>query len=231
MCKCHPDPFFFQSHHLLPTPLIDDRCVKIWRSSCKNFLCYAAVYLTSNLGSHRGQVADMHQPLGKFKFIWMIAMQATHVHLRYVSSLTCIIHDHVKCEIAWPQALTHSVHNFTINFFGCDSVDNWTLSITHKVSWEIQPAHHIHQPTNQQGTKWSGKAYMCPRKHILGQKLFWEGAKVLVPTHQKSTYAPSSRWLLVGPMGQKCQHLAKNASFGPNLAVFGPKIQFFGGRE
>ena len=217
MCKCHPDPFFFQSHHLLPTPLIDDRCVKIWRSSCKNFLCYAAVYLTSNLGSHRGQVADMHQPLGKFKFIWMIAMQATHVHLRYVSSLTCIIHDHVKCEIAWPQALTHSVHNFTINFFGCDSVDNWTLSITHKVSWEIQPAHHIHQPTNQQGTKWSGKAYMCPRKHILGQKwpflgqtslLCLEGAKVMVLTYQKTTEPPrivllvghATKWIIYTPV-------------------------------
>ena len=32
-------------------------------------------------------------------------------------------------------------------------------------------------------------------------------------------------------MGQKCWYLAQNASFGPNLAVFGPKIQFFGGRE
>ena len=28
-------------------------------------------------------------------------------------------------------------------------------------------------------------------------------------------------------MGQKCRYLAKNASFGPNFAVFGPKIQFF----
>ena len=26
------------------------------------------------------------------------------------------------------------------------------------------------------------------------------------------------------PMGQKCRYLAKNTSFGPNLAVFGPKI-------
>ena len=31
-------------------------------------------------------------------------------------------------------------------------------------------------------------------------------------------------------MGQKCRYLAQNASFGPNLAVFGPKIQFYGGR-
>merc|ERR1711978_676483 len=30
---------------------------------------------------------------------------------------------------------------------------------------------------------------------------------------------------------KKCQYLAQNASFGPYLAVFGPKIQFFGGRE
>ena len=32
-------------------------------------------------------------------------------------------------------------------------------------------------------------------------------------------------------MGQKYQYLAKNASFGPNLAVFGPKIHIFVGRE
>ena len=32
-------------------------------------------------------------------------------------------------------------------------------------------------------------------------------------------------------VGQKCRYLAQNASFGPNLAVFGPQIQFFGGRE
>ena len=32
-------------------------------------------------------------------------------------------------------------------------------------------------------------------------------------------------------MGQKCPYLTKNASFGPNLDVFGPKTQIFGGRE
>ena len=30
-------------------------------------------------------------------------------------------------------------------------------------------------------------------------------------------------------MGQKCPYLAENASFGSNLAVFGPKIHFLGG--
>ena len=33
----------------------------------------------------------------------------------------------------------------------------------------------------------------------------------------------------IDQMGQKCQYLAKNASFGPNLAVFGPKTHFLGG--
>ena len=32
-------------------------------------------------------------------------------------------------------------------------------------------------------------------------------------------------------MGQKCWYLAEDARFWPNLAVFGSKIQFFGGRE
>ena len=30
-------------------------------------------------------------------------------------------------------------------------------------------------------------------------------------------------------MGQKCRYLALNASFGPYLAFFGPKIHFLGG--
>ena len=30
-------------------------------------------------------------------------------------------------------------------------------------------------------------------------------------------------------MGQKCRYLTKNASLGPNLAIFGPEIQFFWG--
>ena len=30
-------------------------------------------------------------------------------------------------------------------------------------------------------------------------------------------------------MGQKCSYLAKNACFGPNMAIFGPKLHFLGG--
>ena len=38
-------------------------------------------------------------------------------------------------------------------------------------------------------------------------------------------------WVLLstGVLWKKCRYLAQNASFGPNLAVFGPKIHFFGG--
>ena len=32
-------------------------------------------------------------------------------------------------------------------------------------------------------------------------------------------------------MDQKCRYLAENASFGPNLAVFGPKILIFRGES
>ena len=32
-------------------------------------------------------------------------------------------------------------------------------------------------------------------------------------------------------IGQKCRYLAPNASFGPNLAVFGQTSNFFGGRN
>ena len=32
----------------------------------------------------------------------------------------------------------------------------------------------------------------------------------------------------IDQMGQKCRYLAQNAGFGPNLAVFGPKIQYLG---
>ena len=38
-------------------------------------------------------------------------------------------------------------------------------------------------------------------------------------------------WSAIRSNGPKCQYLAQKASFGPNFAVFGPKIQFFGGRE
>ena len=60
------------------------------------------------------------------------------------------------------------------------------------------------------------------------------GVKVLVPTYRKNQEGNLSAlffgWAL-DQMDQKCPHIAKNVSFGPNLAVFGPKIHFLGGME
>ena len=46
------------------------------------------------------------------------------------------------------------------------------------MSCEIQPARHNRQPTNQEGTKCAGQAYMCQRRHILGQKWPFLGQKL-----------------------------------------------------
>ena len=37
---------------------------------------------------------------------------------------------------------------------------------------------HNHQPNKQQGTKWTGKAFMCPSKHILGKIWTFLGQKI-----------------------------------------------------
>ena len=39
---------------------------------------------------------------------------------------------------------------------------------------------HNHQLTNQQGTKWTGKAYMCPRKAYFGAKMAVFGPNILI---------------------------------------------------
>ena len=56
--------------------------------------------------------------------------------------------------------------------------------------------------------------------------------KFWYPFNGKTTYAPCSHCLLVAgrawdQMGQKCQYLAKKVNFGPNLAVYVPKILIF----
>ena len=80
----------------------------------------------------------------------------------------------------------------------------------------------LYQPTNQQGTKWAGKAYICPKMSIWGQKrpFFRQGAKFLLSTYQKTTYAPCSHCFLVG-FGNKLVRKAnqwpkitENAKFG-----------------
>ena len=65
---------------------------------------------------------------------------------------------------------------------------------------------------------------------FFGQKFYFfrEGVKVYVPTYQKTSFALFFGWAW-DQMGQKKQKLAKNANFGPNLAVIGPKKHFLGG--
>ena len=82
-----------------------------------------------------------------------------------------------------------------------------------------------------------------PKKAYFGHNLAVFGSKILIfmgvsksfGTNITENHQDNLSALFFGQaldqMGQKCRYLAKNASFGPNLAVFGPKVQFFGGRE
>ena len=89
------------------------------------------------------------------------------------------------------------------------------------------------------GTKWAKKCQylannvQCP---MLGPKIliFMRVSKSFgtqIMEKPPRQLVPIVFWLAWEQMGQKCRYLAKNARFGPNLAVFWTKIQFFVGRE
>ena len=65
--------------------------------------------------------------------------------------------------------------------------------------------------------------------------LIFSGFRKIFGTHIMEKHLGNLSALFFGQaldqMDQKCRYLALNASFGPNLAIFGPQIQFFGGRE
>merc|ERR1711884_283498 len=72
-----------------------------------------------------------------------------------------------------------------------------------------------------------------PNLAVFGQKiLIFMGVSKSFGTNITENHLGNFSPLFFGQaldqMGQKCQYLAKNANFGPNLAVFGPKIQFLG---
>ena len=108
------------------------------------------------------------------------------------------------------------------------------------MSCEKQPARHKHQPTKRAPNEPARP--MCPRKHILGQIWpFWgqkslflqEKTKVFVPMKRKNQLSTLFALFLVSH-GTKwaenaniCLKITKNAYFGPNMAVIGPKIQSF----
>ena len=64
---------------------------------------------------------------------------------------------------------------------------------------------------------------------------YWRNQKFCYPLNGKPTQAPCSHWFLVGHWtkcaknGNIWPKITKNKDFGPNLAVFGPKILFFTG--
>merc|ERR1712004_437381 len=83
-----------------------------------------------------------------------------------------------------------------------------------------------------------------PKMSILGQiwsfwgknpNFYWKNQKFCYPHNGKPTQAPSSHWFLVGHWtkcaknGNIWPKMTKHAYFGPNLAVFGPKILIFMG--
>ena len=84
--------------------------------------------------------------------------------------------------------------------------------------------------------KMTKNAYFGPTLAVFGPKiLIFRGESESFSTNITENHLNNLSALFFGQaldeMGQKCRSLAKNASFGPNLAIFGPKIQFFGGRE
>ena len=84
--------------------------------------------------------------------------------------------------------------------------------------------------------KMTKNAYFGPILAVFGPKiLIFMGVSKSFGTNITENHLGNLSALFFGQaldqMGQKCRYLAKNAHFGPNLAVFGPKIQFFGGRE
>ena len=75
-----------------------------------------------------------------------------------------------------------------------------------------------------------------PNLAVFGPKsLIFMGVSKSFGTNITENHFGNSSALFFGQaldqMGQKCRYLAQNASFGQNLAVFGPEIQFLGGRE
>merc|ERR1711978_855565 len=96
------------------------------------------------------------------------------------------------------------------------------------------------------GTKWAKNANIWPKMTkneyfgpifaVFGPKIqTFMGVSKSIGTNITENHLDNLSALFFGQaldqMGQKCRYLAQNASFVPNLAVFGPKIKFLGGRE
>ena len=122
--------------------------------------------------------------------------------------------------------------------FSTGEVKSFVTHIT-----ENPPRHLVHigfwsgigQNVQKNGNIWpkmTKNAYFGPNLAVFGPKiLFFVGVSKSFGTNITENHLGNLSALFFGQaldqMGQKCQYLAQNASFGPNLAVFGPKSQFF----
>ena len=82
------------------------------------------------------------------------------------------------------------------------------------------------------GPNWPKMPILGQIGSFLGKKSFfyWRNQKFCYPHNGKPTQAPCSHWFLVGHWtkcaknGNIWPKMTKNADFGPNMAIFGPKI-------
>ena len=109
---------------------------------------------------------------------------------------------------------------------------------------EKPPKHLVCIVSGRYGIKWAKNANIWPKmtkNAYFGQSaavfgpnslIFQEEATVLVFTYGKTQLGRHLirivLWQGMGPNGPKTQYLTKNAYFGPNFAVLGPKIHFCG---
>ena len=114
----------------------------------------------------------------------------------------------------------------------------------YKVNRCLARATTTNRPTNRALNKpaWPGPKW--PKMPILGQIwsflgkkpfFYWRNQKFCNPHNGKPTQAPCSHCFLVGHWtkcaknGNIWPKMTKNADFGPNLAIFGPKSLIFMG--
>ena len=139
-----PTPSSFQTDGLRKLSEILQILAKTWRCTQSRQVMKPWIKLNheSQFGQGRLLVVCMDRLICFFEILWTLNNATVH------ASLILQFLKHKDNKVTITQSYKHKV----------------------KVSCEIQPACHNYKQTNQQGTKWAGKAYMCPKKHILGQK-------------------------------------------------------------
>ena len=138
-----------------------------------------------------------------------------------------------KC-LYWPEITTNACYGLNLVVFGPKVLNFTGGSINFGTQVTEKPSRHL-----VCFVFWSGMRPNGPKMPIFGNKasigpqiLIFMGVSQsfgtnITENHLDNLFA-SFFGQALDQMGQKCRYLAQNASFGPNLAVFGPKIQFLG---